>query len=174
MIVTTTRFGEQEIEEGKVITLSGGMLGFSERRFIILSPDQGGLFNWFQSVDNPDLAFVVVDPAQFVPGYQVKLTGEERDRLLLEAGEEVVMLCVVTMAPDPRQITVNLQGPIVINPSRLTAMQLVMGENHATRHPLFAPPEPAAAAKKTAAQPLLAISRVSSLYCSADLALACA
>lgn len=172
MRVTTTRFGELEIEEGKVITLSDCMPGFSDRRFIILNPEQGGPFCWFQSMDNPDLAFVVVDPAQFVDHYQVKLTREEHDKLLLGPNEEIVLLSVVTMSPDPRQITMNLQGPIVINPARMTAMQVVMDGNHATRHLLLANREPVAAVKTQKVPYHLAVSRLSSLYSGMRLAAA--
>jgi flagellar assembly factor FliW len=42
------------------------------------------------------------------------------------------------MAPDPRNITINLQGPIALNPARMIAKQLVMDEKYPSRHPLFA------------------------------------
>jgi flagellar assembly factor FliW len=147
------------------------MLGFSERRFIILNPDQGGPFCWFQSVDNPDLAFVVVDPAQFVPDYKVKLSEEEHQRLLLKPGEEVVLLAVVTMAPDPRKITVNLKGPIAINPARMAGMQLVLEGNHSTRHLLFAPVVQALSGKIKMESFSSAMSRVTSHYNCANSAL---
>lgn len=138
MRIMTSRFGELEIDEDKTIEMPEGMVGFSENRFIILHPDKGP-FCWFQAVDNPDLAFVVVDPTQFVPDYRVKLTQDEYDKLKLASGDEIVLLSVVTMASDPRRITMNLQGPIVINPSGMIAKQIVLETlQAATRHPLFA------------------------------------
>jgi flagellar assembly factor FliW len=170
--VITTRFGELEIEEEKVITLSDGMPGFRDRRFILLNPAKGGPFCWFQSLENPDLAFVVVDPAQFVPHYQVKLTREEHDKLLLGPHDEVVLLSVVTMSPDPKKITMNLQGPIVINPAQMTAMQVVMDGNYTTRQLLLAHREPIPAGKaEKAYHPQ--VSRFSSLYSSMGFAMAC-
>jgi len=168
--VTTTRFGELELEECKVISMPDGMVGFSERRFIILNPENGGPFCWLQALDNPDLSFVVVDPARFFPEYRVKLTREEYDKLQLEATDESVLLCVVTMAADPRQITINLQGPIVVNPAGMIARQIVLDGNHATRQLLFAPKEPAAAGKSVKAPPPLAVSRAASLYSAMGLA----
>jgi len=168
--VATTRFGELELEEGKVIAMPDGMIGFSERRFIILNPENGGPFCWFQALDNPGLAFVVVDPVRFFPEYQVMLNREEIDKLQLEAGDTTVLLCVVTMAPDPRRITINLQGPIVVNPVAMIARQVVLEGNQATRQLLFAHREPAAAKTVQKAQPPLALSRVSSLCCGMGLA----
>jgi len=172
--VTTTRFGELELEDDKVISMPDGMVGFREQRFIILNPGKGGTFCWFQAVDNPGLAFVVVDPVRFFPEYQVKLTREEYDKLQLDPKDDMILLSVVTMAPDPRQITMNLQGPIVVNPDCMIARQLVLEGNHATRHLLFPPPEPALAGKIQQVAPSLAMSRFSSLYSSnIGLALAC-
>jgi len=173
MKISTSRFGEQEIEKSKVIEVLDGMVGFSEDRFILLHPDKGP-FCWFQSVDNPDLAFVVVDPTQIVPGYKVKLTQDEYDRLKIEPGIEVILLSVVTMARDPRQITMNLQGPIVINPSRMIAKQIVLETVQAiTRYPIFTNPTPAPeAVLQTNLRPS-ALSLVSSLFQDAGMA-ACA
>jgi flagellar assembly factor FliW len=170
--VTTIRFGELELEESKVITMPDGMVGFSERQFMILNPDNGGPFCWFQALDNPGLAFVVVNPIRFFPEYQVKLTREEYDKLHMEPGDEMLLLCVATMAPDPRQITINLQGPIVLNPACMIARQVVMDGNHSIRHPLFAPQESAAAEKIRKAQPPLALPTVSANYCGMGLAMA--
>ena len=173
MRVTTTRFGALELEDSKVIAMPDGMVGFSERRFIILNPENGGPFCWFQALDNPGLAFVVVEPVRFLPEFQVKLTLEEYDKLHLEPGDETVLLCVATMDPDPRKITINLQGPIVVNPAGMIARQVVLEGNHATRHLLFAPREPTVAGKTQKAQPPLAMPMVSSLYSGMGLAQAC-
>jgi flagellar assembly factor FliW len=173
MIVTTTRFGEMEFEEGKIISIPDGLVGFSERQFIILNPENGGPFCWLQALDNPGLAFVVVDPVRYFPEYQVKLTREEYDKLHLEPGDETVLLCVATMASDPRKITINLQGPIVVNPAGMIARQVVLEGNHATRQLLFSPREPATAAKIQKEQPLLAVPMISSLFSGMSLATAC-
>jgi flagellar assembly factor FliW len=172
--VKTTRFGELKIEDGKVIEMPDGMAGFSERHFIILNPEKGGPFCWFQALENPDLAFVVVEPARFAPDYQVKLTREEYDKLQLEPGDETVLLTTVTMNPDPRLITINLQGPIVINPVRMTARQVVLEGNFPARRLLPERREPVAARVASAAQFPTIMPAVSSLSCTMNLALACA
>ena len=81
MKVMTTRFGEIEIDDDKIIVMPDGMIGFAEKRFILLLPDNNGQFFWYQSVDNPALAFVVTDPTAFVPGYEVALTPDEYEKL---------------------------------------------------------------------------------------------
>jgi flagellar assembly factor FliW len=171
--ISTTRFGELELEDAKVIDMPDGMVGFSERRFVILNPENGGPFCWYQSVENPALSFVVVDPAGFYPEYKVKLTREEYDRLQLEPGAEMVVMCVVIMSPDPHRITINLLGPIVLNPTTMIARQVVMEGDHTTRHLLFAPREPAVVAKVQKAQPVLTLSLSPTIYSNLGFAHAC-
>ncbi len=169
MKILTSRFGEQEIEGSKIIEIADGLVGFSEERYILLHPDNGP-FCWLQAVNNPGLAFVVVDPTNFVPDYKVKLTQDEYDKLKIDASDEVVLLSVVTMSRDPKQITMNLQGPIVINPSRMIAKQVVLETvQAATRHPLFTTPR---LAPDFASQSV--VSLVSSLFQNIGLTMAAA
>jgi flagellar assembly factor FliW len=133
----SSRFGELEIEDHKVISMPDGILGFSERRFVLLSPKKGP-FHWLQSVDNPDLAFVVTDPKTAVGDYPVKLTKTEFEKLGLNQDTEIVVLALVTMNRNPYDITMNLLGPIIINPENMTALQVVLEEKEfSTRHPYF-------------------------------------
>ena len=135
--VASTRFGELEIDADKVINMPEGMLGFNEQRYILLSSGSGP-FCWLQAVDNPDLAFVVVDPQTAVPDFDVKLTADEYNYLGLFETGEIVVLTVVTMDRNPLDITINLLGPIVINPETMTAIQVVLeGNRYSTRHPYF-------------------------------------
>lgn len=135
--VKSTRFGALEIEKCKIIDMPEGLIGFSERRFALLSPP-GGPFHWLQSVDNPDLAFVVVDPKTCLADYDVRLTAEEYRKLGLSGESEIVVFTLVTMDKNPMNITINLLGPIVLNPENMNAMQVILEYGkYSTRHPYF-------------------------------------
>ena len=170
--VKTSRFGELEIDDDKVIKMPDGMLGFNEERFIILNPENGGPFCWLQAVDNPSLAFVIIDPTQHSPGYRVNLTREEYDKLQLGPKSEVVLLSVVTMASEPRHITMNLQGPIVVNPDRMIAKQVVLEGNFSVRQPLFPAIEPTRKEATPTARTVRPVSRISNLGSGMKLPLA--
>lgn len=117
-----------------------GILGFSEKRFLLITPPQMDPFCWWQAVDNPNLAFVVTDAKSRFPDCSYQLTEEECGALELGENSEVVFLLVVNMTPDPKDITVNLRGPIALNPERLIARQIVIeGDSYPIRHPFFAP-----------------------------------
>jgi flagellar assembly factor FliW len=125
------------VEDDRILEVRGGILGFSDCRYVLLSPAKGP-FCWLQSVDDPALAFVVVDPRTSLPDYEVKLNGEEYSRLGLNESSEVVVLALVTMHLNPLDITMNLLGPLVVNPGNMTALQIVMeGCGYTTRFPYF-------------------------------------
>jgi flagellar assembly factor FliW len=137
LTVKSSRFGELEIAKDKLIEMLDGMIGFKERRFVLLSPENGP-FHWLQAVDNPDLAFIVVDPKTSVADYEVKLTIDEYKKLGMSTESEIVVLSVVTMAKNPLDITINLMGPIILNPVNMTAIQVVLESgNFSMRHPYF-------------------------------------
>jgi flagellar assembly factor FliW len=163
--VMTTRCGAIEIDDDKIIEMPDGMLGFAERRFILLSTDNNGSFFWFQSVDNPALAFVVTDPTTFVPGYEVTLTPDEYAKLKLDPeSAEIILLAVTTMAREASDITINLQGPIVVNPAKMMAKQIVLENGkYAIKHPLFSPPASELSLKKEGARPAVSQQKITAI-----------
>ena len=167
MKVMTARFGEIEIGDDKIIEMPDGMIGFPDRRFIMLSPDNNGQFFWLQSAENPELAFVVTDPATFVPGYEVNLSSEEYMKLRHAPESELILLAVVTMAQDVMDITLNLQGPIVVNPEKMIAKQIVLEDGkYGTRHPLFAKPTPQAFPIKEEGHSALFHQKITAICCN--------
>lgn len=136
MLIQTTRFGPVDIDESRTLEFSGGLLGFSSyKKFALLQPDDNGVFFWLQSIDSADLAFVVTDPALWVPDYQATIRKEQMEELgLTETGDAQVLVIVNKRE---HSLTANLQGPIVINAANRRAMQLVLAEKKwSTRHEL--------------------------------------
>ena len=70
MLIQTTRFGEVEIQDLDILTFPSGMLGFSaERHFVMIEDEMGSPFQWLQSVERQDLAFVAINPETAVSGF---------------------------------------------------------------------------------------------------------
>lgn len=138
MQVRTTRFGDVEIAEDRVITFPKGLLGFSgHRRFCLLEPADDACFFWLQSLDDANLAFVVTDPSFFVHDYSVPIRAEQMEELGLGRLEDAQVFVIVNKVE--HTLTGNLQGPLVINTLSRTGEQLVLAEKRwTTRHPLVA------------------------------------
>ena len=97
MQLETTRFGSVEIDDNRVINFPSGMLGFSSyTKFVLLQPDEQGVFFWLQSTETPDLAFVVTDPALWIPDYKANIRREQMEDLgLTEIGDAQVLCMLV-------------------------------------------------------------------------------
>ena len=130
MKVETTRFGTITVREENIIHMPMGMLGFpDQKRYIILQHKKESPFYWYQALDDPSLAFVIISPFRFVTDYHVEIEevlkemvwDENMDRKNLE-------LYVVVRIPkgQPQKMTVNLIGPIVVNTAALQAVQMVL------------------------------------------------
>ncbi|MBW1672327.1 MAG: flagellar assembly protein FliW [Deltaproteobacteria bacterium] len=133
MKIKTTRFGIITIEEEKIITMLFGMLGFPDvKRFVILQHKDNSPFFWYQSVDDPMLAFVIMSPFLFKPDYNVDVENvlkemswnEEEKRNNLEL---YVVVNIPKGAPD--KMTANLIGPILINNKIHQAVQMVISDS---------------------------------------------
>ena len=136
MKIKTTRFGTITIEEEKIITMPFGMLGFPDvKRFVILQHKENSPFFWYQSVDDPMLAFVIMSPFLFKPDYKVDLKNvlEEMSWMEEEKQNNLELYVVVNIpkgAPD--KMTANLIGPILINNKIYQAVQMVISDSHYT------------------------------------------
>jgi len=140
MEIRTTRFGAVDIEEDRVMEFPKGLLGFSgHKRFCLLQPSEEACFFWMQSVEDPALAFVVTDPALFVPEYSVPIRSEQMTSLDLEALDDAQVFVIVNKTNEG--LTGNLQGPLVVNTIKRVGEQFVLAEKRwTTRHLLARTP----------------------------------
>ncbi|MEW6198214.1 MAG: flagellar assembly protein FliW [Planctomycetota bacterium] len=147
MLIQTTRFGPLDVDETKIMTFKDGLLGFpNHQRFALIQTAPDPAFYWMQSVDDPDLAFVVCDPLTFVPGYQVPVRQDDVDALELRDLEDCQVLVIVNKVNG--DLTANLLGPIVVGAHSLRAKQMVLSDKrYGTRYRLAAVKTPQAVAK---------------------------
>ena len=139
MLIQTSRFGEIEVEENQIITFPSGLVGFSEdHKFVIREDDAAAPFLWLQSVDNNGLAFVMIEPHVSVSNYELELTKEHLNKLDAKNIEELRVFVLVTMAKEIKDVTINLQGPLVLNLEKRLGLQFIIPDGkYSTRHLLF-------------------------------------
>jgi len=150
MLIETSRFGQIEVDEDRLIRFPKGLLGFpNEHRFALIQMGYESCFYWLQAVDRPELAFVVCDPTLFVGDYQVPIKLDELREIGLSEPKGAQVLVIVNKVGDV--LTGNLQGPLVINVETRVGRQLVLSDRrYGTRHPLVTLPRRDAAVSKTA------------------------
>jgi flagellar assembly factor FliW len=150
MDIQTTRFGPLTVEDERIITFPGGLLGFPDHtRFALIQTGEENYFFWLQSVDEPTLAFVVTDPTIFFKDYQVPVREETWTELQL--ADETDVQCFVICNKVGEWLTGNLLGPLVVNAANRLAQQVVLTEKKwTTRQPLMALQTEAAPLAKSA------------------------
>jgi flagellar assembly factor FliW len=132
-----TRFGEVEYDPDNLLTFPIGLIGFPALRSFIVMPNrkQGPLF-WIQSVEDPDIAFVLTDPTNFFLDYKVTPENAERNSLHIGQEDDCYALAVVTVPPD-QKITLNLAAPILFAPKTNQAIQVILeNTEYQSRTPL--------------------------------------
>jgi len=136
MHIETLRFGAIEIPEEAVLTFPQGLLGFAEaRRFCLLPYAPSHVLRWLQSVDDPMLAFLTVEPHQFFPSYEIVLSDADMRSLELDRPEDTAVLALLTISGDQQAVTADLAGPIVINIRNRRGRQIVVDDpRYATKH----------------------------------------
>ena len=141
MDIQSTRFGTLSVDDERIIEFPSGLLGFPEhKRFALIQTGEENYFFWLQSVDEPNLAFVVADPGIFFKGYEVPLRDETRQELRLgeEEGAERFLQVFVICNKVGEWLTGNLLGPLVVNAGNRLAQQVVLTEKKwTTRQPLL-------------------------------------
>jgi flagellar assembly factor FliW len=138
--IKTTRFGELEIDDSKSIHFRDGILGFPQNKdFIILEHKPGSPFLWLQSMDAPDLAFVLTNPFLMKSDYLKDLSSEEESFLKGEGDDEIMVFSIVTIPRgEVEKATVNLMGPIVVESKSRNAKQIILANSgYSHRHPLI-------------------------------------
>ena len=137
MEVETTRFGLVDVTDDRLITFPTGLLGFTAyKNYALLQPDNQGAFFWLQSIEAPELAFVVTDPTLWVGGYQVGIRPEHMEELALESVDNAQIFVIVNKYGT--KLTANLQGPLVVNIGNRRGKQMVLADKKwTTRHEII-------------------------------------
>ncbi len=127
MRITTLRFGELEIPDDKIIHMAKPVLGFEQlKKFCIIEGEDFEPFLWFQSVEEPSVAFIIINPIFFYPDYHIEVNPKEIEELDVGDVKTVETYVIVSIPPDPKKMSINLQGPILINTQTKKAKQLVL------------------------------------------------
>lgn len=133
--IKTARFGELNVSANDVITMPEGIIGFNNAKQYVMLDFHAGIdtaLKWFQAIDCPELAFVLIDPYTFRPDYKVNITNEEMDFLKAKSLDVIRVMSIVSIPCDPHKMTANLLGPVLINPENRIAMQVVLNDTEYT------------------------------------------
>ena len=142
MRIHTVNFGDLDIAEDTIITFDDGLPGFPQlRRFAILEMEDIKPFHYLQALpddDTPAIALYLINPFLVDPSYEFRLTDSDMEAIKSTNSAELTIYSVATIPADPRDATLNLMAPIVVNEKYHRGRQVILHESkYSVRHPLL-------------------------------------
>jgi flagellar assembly factor FliW len=141
MNVRTTLTGVEstvDVPAEQVYAFEPALGGFPDLRRYVLIPESDSVVEWLQSVDDPTVAFALVEPFLFVPEYSFEIPEADVRALGLQSTDDAIVRCVVTLREDANEITANLLAPLVLSRRTHLARQVILQDaDWPLRHPLF-------------------------------------
>ena len=138
MEVISPVHGKINYDENEIIKFEKTILGFDKsKRFILKDVNENDFFKILQSVDEPEVGFIVISPFEVENNYEINLNNEVINTLKIKEANNVLLYSLVTLNSKIEDITVNLKAPIVININNKKAQQFIIDkEKYKIKHPL--------------------------------------
>jgi flagellar assembly factor FliW len=131
MKIETTRFGAINISETDLITMKGTILGFKHlERFVLLTHDSKTPMGWLQSLEDPAIAFAVINPCIAKADYTPDILEDDLKFLDIRNEDDIALLTIVTVRSEPFRVTANLKAPLLINVANRDACQVVLDDGN--------------------------------------------
>ena len=141
MKAATRLFGEIEIDESKIITFEDGIIGFPDmKKFtLIFDEEKEGRpsISWLQSMDEPEIAFPVMDPLFVCETYNPSVEEELLKNLGTIKEDNLYVLVTVTVPQNIKELAVNLKAAIVINSDTRKASQIIVEDDLPVRYRIY-------------------------------------
>ena len=130
MKVKTTRFGEIEVDENLIFNFELPILGYDDKKYVMIDVTENPIFKWVQAVDTPEASFPVTTPAVFGHDYSFELPTSAEEALDVKSAEDVLVLNIACI-PDktPKDATINLLAPLIFNIKNHKAGQVILSDS---------------------------------------------
>jgi len=140
MKVDTKVYGIIDVDEKQKIKIPQGLFGFEDyKEYVLLDDVEQGPFFWLQSIEDKEIAFILIDPFLFRKDYEANITNDELAEIGITSQENILIFTIVTIPQDGSSMTANLQGPIIINKKNMTGMQAILSDSKwKTKHDIIA------------------------------------
>jgi len=132
----TRDFGEIEIETDQVISFRQPIFGFDSLQLytMLRDPEAGEDIVWLQSLESPELCFILVS-ARVLNGVYIPTLPNGTERLIGDGEYECWLIAVIK--DDFTKSTINLKSPVLINWKTGLGAQVILDGDYPIRHPLM-------------------------------------
>jgi len=143
MEIMTRDFGKIKIARSDIISFNSGLPGFEELDdFVLLPLAEESPFIIMQAVEDPDIAFVTVEPGNLIQNYEFEISDKVEKNLKIESISNLLILNIITLKEKIEKSTANLSAPIVINLEDNLGQQVILDDQrYQVRYKIFAAQE---------------------------------
>ncbi|HYR85255.1 MAG TPA: flagellar assembly protein FliW [Terriglobia bacterium] len=122
-----------------IIHFEEGLIGFSNfKDFILMENDNLAPFRLLQSLEAPEVGFLVLEATTVVTNYYGLVPAREWDSIGMDyVGVKPLAFVIVVIGSTPESSTGNFQAPLLINYDRMVGKQIILTDSgFSVRQPL--------------------------------------
>jgi flagellar assembly factor FliW len=94
-------------------------------------------FRMLQSVDSPEIGFLVLEPTALIDNYYEQVPAREWEAIGVSGETKPLAFVIVMIGETPATSSGNLQAPLLINYEKMIGKQLILTDSSfSVRHPL--------------------------------------
>lgn len=131
MEVSTKYFSNIQYNEDEVIYFKNGLFGFENfKKYLLIRFDNNNNnLICLQSIEEESIAFVMINPYNFINDYNLSLSEEDFKQLQVDDITNILVYNICVLNDDISKSTANMKCPIVINPQTRNAKQLILEDS---------------------------------------------
>jgi len=135
MLIFTKIYGQLEVDDKQLIHFPSGLYGFESLHDFALLDAHQEPFYILQSVEKVETAFILINPYVFRPDYVLEIPDNDLEEIGSPEQDDVLVFAIVTIPSEQREMSANLQGPVIINrQGRLGRQSISLNPVWETRH----------------------------------------
>ena len=121
-----------------IIHFDEGLIGFSEfKDFVLMENDGLAPFRLLQSLEAPQVGFLVLEATNLVGNYYDLVPAREWESLGVGGKTKPLAFVIVVVGASPETSTGNFQAPLLVNYDRMEGKQIILTDSgFSVRQPL--------------------------------------
>ncbi len=131
MELMTKYFSNTQYTEDEVIFFNDGIFGFANHKkyLLIRFDNKNDSLICLQSIDEPNIAFVMINPYKFIKEYDVILPEQDYGDLKVSDSDNILVYNICVVNDSVLKSTVNLKCPIIVNSRTRLAKQIILEDS---------------------------------------------
>jgi len=110
--------------------------------FVLLPLAEESPFIIMQAVEDPDIAFVTIEPGNLIQDYEFEISDKVEKNLEIDSISNLLILNIITLKDKIENSTANLSAPIIINLAAKLGQQVILDDQrYKVRYKIFAAAE---------------------------------